>query len=283
MLQSAFVFAMKLVTRPSHVTIFLAAIVVLTTTSIAQTPAATPNEKKDEKQAARSAKDAAQNPTAEMIAETAIVAYAGRREILNQIRKTTFERGRTTITNPNGQTVNATYQKWILRGDQPGSEKIRLEQDLPEARYSLVRTPAKIFGIYNESAFQPREDAVRGFEDQIYHSIDALLWYKENGSNLVLVGKDKILGVEYHLLDLTDKNGRKTRYYVSTKYYRVMMLDYESQGVKYTRRFGDHRVAQGTLVPYRTVLMSGDRVIEESHIGTVTFGQKVDEGLFSET
>lgn len=280
MLQSAFVFAMNTVLRSSPICFVICIVFAAAAAVSGQVPSPTPAERKEEKKSEQ--KGSAQNPTAEMIVETAIVAYAGRREILNQIRKTTFERGTATLTNANGQAVSSTYQKWVLRGE-PGAEKVRIEQDLPDARYSLVRTPQKIFGIYNGASFQPREDAVRDFENHIYHSIDALLWYKENGSKIELAGKDKVLGVDFHLIDLTDKQRRKTRYYISAKYFRVMMLDYESGGVKYTRKFYDYRVAQGTLVPHRTVLMANGRVLEESHVGTVTFGQKVDEGLFSET
>ena len=38
--------------------------------------------------------------------------------------------------------------------------------------------------------------------------------------------------------------------------------------------------AQGTLVPFRTVLYEDNKVIEETDVGTVTFGQKVEESLF---
>jgi hypothetical protein len=59
-----------------------------------------------------------------------------------------------------------------------------------------------------------------------------------------------------------------------------MMLEYEDGGNKYRRKFYDYNYAQGTLVPYRTVLYEGDKVVEETDVGTVTFGQKVEESLF---
>jgi hypothetical protein len=88
------------------------------------------------------------------------------------------------------------------------------------------------------------------------------------------------LGVEYHILDVTDKQSRRTRFYISAKTFRVMMLDYEQDGVKYRRKFYDYNYAQGTLVPYRSALYAGDRLIEETEIGTVTFGQKIDDKIF---
>ena len=60
-----------------------------------------------------------------------------------------------------------------------------------------------------------------------------------------------------------------------------MMLDYDQDGVKYRRRFYDYNYAQGTLVPFRTVLWAGDKLVEETEVGTITFGQKIDETMFS--
>ncbi len=88
------------------------------------------------------------------------------------------------------------------------------------------------------------------------------------------------MGVDFYMIDVTDKLSRKTRFYVSTKSFRVMMLEYEDAGVKYRRKYYNYNYAQGTLVPYRSVLWAGDKVIEETEINTITFGQKVDEDLF---
>lgn len=244
--------------------------------------------KKDEKKAEARSKakdgDKKEIATAEQVAEAAIIIYAypTGREKLNQIRKTEIEKGKLTFTNETGQTVNANYQRWALRG-VPGKPKIRFEQELPTASYSMVVNDERVFGIYNDSVFEPRADATEAFQNRNVHSIDALLWYKENGSTISLAGKDKILGVEFYLLDLTDKAGNKTRFYVSMKSFRVMMLDYEVNGVKHTRKFRDYKYAQGVLVPFYSELRSGDTLLEEIRVGTITFAQKVDESIFRAT
>jgi len=81
---------------------------------------------------------------------------------------------------------------------------------------------------------------------------------------------------------VTDKQSRKTRFYVSSKSFRVMMLEYEEAGVKYKRKFYDYNYAQGTLVPYRSVLWANERQVEEVEIGTITFGQRIEETMFQE-
>lgn len=219
---------------------------------------------------------------AEQIVESVILIYGfpGGRQTLDQIRKTTNERGKTRITYPDGRSDLVNYQRFIIRGANLEKEKIRLDQEFPSVRYSLLHEDGKVFGLYNDQIFSPREDAVAAFIDQIYRSIEALLRYKEDLSQITLAGREKMLGVDFYLIDLADKNGRKTRFYVSAKRFRVMMLEYESGDKKYQRKFYDYNYAQGTLVPFRTVLYVDGRITEETDIGTITFGQKVDESLF---
>lgn len=224
--------------------------------------------------------------TAEQIAESAIVIYGGLggRPQLDRIRKTTVERGRTIITNPDGTVDRANYERWIIRSDSLNKEKIRLDQQFPNTRFSLIYDGEKTFGIVNNNTvFTPREEASKYFNNLIWHGLEALLRYKENESKLELVGRDKVMGVDFYVLDVTDKQNRKTRFYISAKSYRVMMLEYEDGGVKYRRKFYDYNYSQGTLVPYRTVLWADGKQIEESEILTITFGQKVEEDMFRES
>jgi hypothetical protein len=66
----------------------------------------------------------------------------------------------------------------------------------------------------------------------------------------------------------------------------VLWLDYEepaegsSRPVKYSRKFMDYRYAQGTLVPYRTMLLENGTQTQETRILTVTYGIKIDDSLF---
>ena len=234
-----------------------------------------PADKKTEKPAAPAVittKEAAKTATAEQVAESSILVYGGLiggRATLNQIRKTAFEKGKISITNSEGKTEQATYQRWTQRAETLAKEKIRLELDFPSARYSLVFNAEKIFGIHEDQTFTPREDAARSFEYNIVHGLEALLRYKENESKIELPGKEKILGVDYYLLDVTDKQARKTRFYISAKTFRVMMLDYEEDGRKFRRRFYDYNYAQGTLVPYLTILWADEKIIEQSEVAEI--------------
>ncbi len=220
--------------------------------------------------------------TVEQIVESTIFVYGfpGGRETLNQIRKTTFERGKTTQISLDGKQETSNFERYTLRGESLEKEKIRLEQEFPNVRYGLIYDGEKVFGIFNESVFTPREEVLFSFQNQIWRGLEAMLRYKENGSTLTLDGKEKIAGVEFYRVDVTDKQNRKTRFFISTKSFRVMMLEYTENNVKYLRKFYDYNYAQGTLVPYRTVLWAGDKQIEETATATVSFGLKIEESTF---
>ena len=211
---------------------------------------------------------------------SAFFGYPAGRFLIKHTTNTTLERGRANITNAEGKIDSVPYERYVIRGENLSKERIRLDQEFPNARYSLIRADEKVFGIYNNSVFQPREDAAKAFENQLVHGIEALLRYKEDGSTLALQSREKIMGVDYYILDVTDKQERKTRFYISAKTFRVMMLTYEEGGVKYKRKFYDYNYAQGTLVPFKTTLWAADKIVEEVEVGTVTFGQKVDEEMF---
>ncbi|HXG86073.1 MAG TPA: hypothetical protein VNI84_18785 [Pyrinomonadaceae bacterium] len=258
-------------------------LVGFSTVSAQQQTAEKPS-KKERQEAKRQAADAAKNVTAEQVAESTILIYGNLsgRALLNQIRKTSLERGRISVVNAEGKTEQANYERWVLRADALDKERIRFEQEFPNAKYALVYNNDKIFGLYNESVFTPREDALKSFENQIWRGLEGLLRYKENGSTLALGGREKMLGVDFYQVDVTDKQNRKTRYYVSSKSFRVMMLEYTEGETKYRRRFYDYKIAQGTLHPFRSVLWANDKQIEETEVQTITFGQKVEENIFQE-
>jgi len=223
--------------------------------------------------------------TAEQIVESVILVY-GSRPVLEHIRRNGLERGKITRVTTEGNTEESNYERRFVRGENLEKDKIRLDQKLPTMEYSLIYGGGKLWGIINGAAFTPRQDAASNFLSQLHHSIDSLLRYKESGYTITLVGKEQQKGLDLYVIDLTDKDKRQTRYYISAKTLRVLWLQYEeapSEGaaaVKYTKKFLDYRVAQQTLVPYRVVLLEDGRQSQESRILTVTYGIKVDDAIF---
>jgi hypothetical protein len=228
------------------------------------------------------------NPTAEQVAELTIYAYGGLggRNTLVQIRKSEVETGQIRRFLEDGKTDESSYERRILRGATLDKDRIRINQKTPQAEYALIYDTSKTFGLINNTTFTPRVEADRAFQAQMFHSIDALLRYKENGSTLKLTGKDKSMNVEFFVLEVTDKQGHTTRFNISAKTFRVQSLEYtmaltdSAAPTKFIRRFYDYRIAQGTLVPYRSVLFVEGKQVEETNVMTVTYGTKIDEAQF---
>ena len=222
--------------------------------------------------------------TAEQIVESTILIY-GTRPLLGQIRRYGVERGKITRFPAQGNPEEADYERRFVRGDSLEKDKIRLDQKLPTMEYSLIFEDGKLFGLINGAAFTPRQDASTNFISQHHHSIEALLRYKECGSTITLVGKDAQKGLDLYVIDLEDKEKRKTRYYISARTLRVLWLEYEEgppggTPVKYQRKFLDYRAVQQTLAPYRIVLFEDGRQSQETRVLTITYGVKVSDSIF---
>jgi hypothetical protein len=215
-----------------------------------------------------------------------VILVYGSRPALEHIRRNGVERGKITRVNAQGTPEEANYERRFIRGENLDKDKIRLDQKLPSMEYSLIYGDGKLWGIINGAMFTPRQDAAASFLSQHLHSIDSLLRYKECGSTLTLVGKEQQKGLDLYVVDLVDKEKRKTRYYISARTLRVLWLDYEDAPtaggtpVKYTRRFLDYRAVQQTLVPYHVVLIEDGKQTQETYILTITYGAKLDESIF---
>lgn len=223
--------------------------------------------------------------TGENVAEL-VILITGSREGLTQVRRNGVERGRMTRLTADGRTEELTYERRFIRGESSAKDKVRFDQKSPTVEYALVYDDGRTWGISNGSSFIPRAEATATFVSQKWHDLDALLRYKEDGSTVNMIGKEKQKGIEMYVIDLTDKEQRRTRYYVSVKSGRVLWLEYEEtpagggKPVKYQKKFYDYRGAQGTLFPYRTVLLEDGKQIQETRVLTVTYGVKMEDSLF---
>lgn len=254
----------------------------------AQAPAAA--QDKDKKEQQKPVEDVRQQGkgktyTADQIAETVVLVY-GSRQGMAQIRRTGVERGTITRTAEDGRSEAIPYSRTFKRGDTYEKDKIRLDQRLPSVEYSLIYSDGKVTGMLRGTPFTPKEADISTMMSDRVHGLDALLRYKETGSAIKFVGNESQKGLELWVLELSDKGGNATRYYISSKSGRVLWLEYDqpttpgSTPVKFKRTFHDYRIVQGTLVPYRTVLYEGDRKVEESQVLTVTYGVKTEDSIF---
>jgi hypothetical protein len=222
--------------------------------------------------------------TVEQVVESVILVY-GSRQALDHIRKNGIERGKITRFTSQGASEESNYERRFIRGENLDKDQIRIDQKLPTMEYSLIFGDGKLFGVVNGAAFTPRQEAVTSFLDQHHHSIDTLIRYKECGATINLVGKDQQKGLDLFIVELVDKEKRKTRYYISAKTLRILWLEYEDSvaggtPVKYMVKFLDYRPVQQTWVPYRTVLFEDGRQSQETRVLTITYGIKLDDSIF---
>ncbi|MFL6257164.1 MAG: hypothetical protein ACJ74T_19315 [Pyrinomonadaceae bacterium] len=264
----------------------LSALFVAATGTLAAVPAAAQDkapkaeEKPKKKEEPKRPAKGEQNISAESVAETVVLVY-GSRAGLQQIRRTGVERGRIIRTGQDGRPEEITYERTFKRGETYEKDKIRFDQHLSSLQYSLVLNEGHVMGILRGTPFTPKQEDVTSLLTDRVHGIDALLRYKESGGTVKYGGKESQKGLDLWVLDLTDKEQRATRFYISAKTGRILWLEYEDAGVKYKRTFHDYRVVQGTLVPYRSVLYAGDRQVEESLVLTVTYGVKTEDSVFA--
>ena len=251
-------------------------------------PQATPQDTKKEtkQQELKQPKKNSNEPqyTAEQVVESVILVY-GTRPALEHIRRNGVERGKITRTDAEGKSEETDYERRFIKGENLDKDKIRLDQKLPTMEYSLIFGDGKLWGVINGASFTPKQDTTANFISQHHHSIDSLLRYKECGSTLVLVGKEQQKGLDLYVVDLIDKEKRKTRYYISARSLRVLWLEYEEGNpggvpVKFTRKFLDYRAVQQTLAPYRTVLLEDGRQSQETRVLTITYGAKISDSIF---
>ncbi len=232
-----------------------------------------------------SAADQPKEFSPEQIVET-VIAISGSRVALMQIRRNGIERGRISRMTPEGRPEESRYELRFVHGEKVEKDKFRIDQKTPQNEITYFNIEGKISGVINGSPFTPRAETAADLLSQQTHSMDALLRYKENESKIASAGKDKQQGIDLYVIDLTDKSNNKTRYFISAKTFRVLWLEYEetppaqTTPVKYTRRFYDYRIAQATLVPYRTVLLEDGKQMTETRIMTVTYGVKMEDSVF---
>jgi hypothetical protein len=233
-------------------------------------------------------------PTAEAVAETVVGVYGGfpgrpdvARQVLAQVRRNGVERGRTVRTTSEGRTEETTYERRFMRGANSAADKIRLDHRSSQLEYSLIYNGGQLRGVTGGAIYTPRDEVTADFMTRSRHDIDALLRYRENNSTIALAGRDRQRNIEMYLLDLTDRENRRTRYYISARTFRVLWLEYEAAPqtggtpVRYKRTFHEYNYAQSTLVPFRSILYADNQRLEESRILTVTFGVRMDESVFN--
>jgi hypothetical protein len=105
---------------------------------------------------------------------------------------------------------------------------VRLDQRMSSGRIlAHIFNDGRVTGILRGTPFTPKQEDVSWIMTDRVHGIDSLLRYKESGATVKFVGNESQKGLDLWVLELTDKAGNATRYYISSKSGRILWLEYE--------------------------------------------------------
>jgi hypothetical protein len=233
----------------------------------------------------------------EKVVEFAILVYGGRPQ-LDKVRSGIQESGTIRLATDQGDiTGNYTFRS--LKREKSWEDLIRVDLELspPEAaqrqgvnsvKYSIAYNGASIWSAQNNQYVNSKPDVEAAFRAQLTHEYTALLRYKEDGSKIELIGPETVVGVETNVVELTTPQGDKTRFWVSTKSYRIMHAEYElklGEGqppIKYrvSYFYTPSRVVQSTLVPTRRVMAQDGKFVQEITLTDFVYSAKLDPEIF---
>ncbi|HSB10407.1 MAG TPA: hypothetical protein VLM38_13040 [Blastocatellia bacterium] len=242
---------------------------------------------------------AAKMTPAEVIAELAIVAYGGRKQ-LETARAAIHEAGTIRLATDQGD-LTGNYLLRSIRKEKSSQDLLRVDLELsqsenaqgqssPPIKYVIGFNGASVWSAQNGQYVTPRAGADIAFRAQLTHEYMALLRYKEDGSKLDFVGPETVVGVDTNVVDMTTADGQKIRYWLSTKTYRVLHIEYELklvEGQPPTKYRIDYyytplsnAVVQNTLLPVRREMKQDGKFVQEIKLTNVTYSAKLEPEIF---
>ncbi|MBI4854118.1 MAG: hypothetical protein HY819_20165 [Acidobacteria bacterium] len=239
------------------------------------------DKKEDKKKSDRDKK--IEKLTAEELAEIVLLAYGGRNE-LQQVRTTGIEEGTIKLANED-KDIEGRITKRFSRKSPDAQDLTRIDVKLPNQEITFGFNGFTVWAARDGVGFTPDPSAEKSFSASLVHNYESLLRYKELGGTLERAGIEFIVGIENLLLDLTHKNGAKTRYFISSKSYRILHLEYEvmlsdDKPTKFRESFFDFRPIQNTIVPAKSVLYENGRFIQEILFTQIRYHSPITEETF---
>jgi len=260
-----------------------------------------PNEKELEK--AKKQEETKAGPAklsqSEAMVELCIIAYGGRKQ-LETARAATQEAGTIRLATDQGD-LSGNYLLRSMRKDKSWLDLLRVDLELmppdsaavssvPSIKYVIGFNGASVWSAQNGQYVNPRAGADIAFRAQLTHEYLALLRYREDGSKVEYVGPETVVGVDTNVIDLTTPDGEKTRFWLSTRTYRVLHCEYELklvEGQAPTKYRVDYyytpfssAVVQNTLVPVRREMKQDGKFVQEIKLLNVNLSAKLDPEIF---
>jgi hypothetical protein len=236
---------------------------------------------------------------AETAIELALIAYGGRKQ-LGIARAAIQEAGTIRLATEQGD-LSGNYLLRSIRKEKSSQDLLRVDLELSPTdnaqdqnatpiKYVIGFNGASVWSAQNGQYVSPRAGADIAFRAQLTHEYMALLRYKEDGSKLDYVGLETVVGVDTFVIDLTTPEGEKTRFWLSTKTYRILHCEYElklAEGQPPTKYRVDYyytpfsaAVVQNTLVPVRREMKQDGKFVQEIKLTNIGYSAKLDPEIF---
>jgi hypothetical protein len=240
----------------------------------------------------------AQLTQAETAIELAIIAYGGRKQL--GIARAAIQEGGTIRLATEQGDLTGNYLLRSIKKDTSWQDLLRVDLELSPAdnaqgesaaiKYVIGFNGASVWSAQNGQYVSPRAGADIAFRAQLTHEYMAVLRYKEDGSKLDYVGLETVVGVDAFVVDLTTTEGEKTRFWLSTKTYRVLHCEYELtlvEGQPPTKYRIDYyytpfsaAVVQNTLLPVRREMKQDGKFVQEIKLSNITYSAKLEPEIF---
>ena len=256
-----------------------------------------PNEKDLEKAKKQGETAQAKLTPAEAAIELAIIAYGGRKQL--SIARAAIQEGGTIRLATEQGDLSGNYLLRAIRKDKSSQDLLRVDLELSPAdaqenttaiKYVIGFNGASVWSAQNGQYVSPRAGADVAFRAQLTHEYMALLRYKEDGSKLDYNGLETVVGVDSFVIDLTTAEGEKTRFWLSTRTYRILHCEYElklAEGQPATKYRIDYyytpfsaAVVQNTLVPVRREMKQDGKFVQEIKLTNILYSSKLDPEIF---
>jgi hypothetical protein len=237
-------------------------------------------------------------------AELAILAYGGRKQ-LDTVRGAIHEEGTIRLATDQGDLIGG-YKLRSMRKEKSWLDLLRVDLELtpsdassggastPALKYVVAFNGATVWSAQNNQYLNPRPEAEVAFRAQLTREYTALLRYREDGSKVEYVGQETRVGVETTTVELTNSNGEKTRYWISTGSvkkpgtFRILHVEYEltlGEGKPPTKYhiayyYTPLRIIQNSLVPARRVMTQDGKFVQEILLTSINYSAKLDPEIF---
>jgi len=224
-------------------------------------------------------------PSAEAVAEAAIITYGGR-NALALVKVNGIEKANVLLPTTGGDKEGQLTTRFV-RKEKSAQDFKRIDLTIPDGdSLSLGFNGVKIWATLSNLAIEPRPEAAKTFQASMIHNYEALLRYREDGSKLELQPNQTLKGLECYVVLMTHDDGSHTTFYVSIKTLHILHVEYETQlsgdkPSKFRISYYEFRTVQNVLVPFRTEIYENDHLSQKISTMSVNFNVVMDDDVFN--